>query len=127
MNPLQVTLAAVSLSLVIAFSDIPGKMTGVFDDSIVASRMVTTAGDLHSMSVMLDATYIMDRYLPAEAEFPGWLAETFKKNELKGLSVDYWGHPYLYTVSADRRRYQLRSTGPDGIAGTGDDMVKSGP
>lgn len=39
------------------------------------------------------------------------------------LLTDPWGNPYAYTLSADGQTYELRSLGPDGVAGTGDDIV----
>lgn len=108
-------------------TDLPEQTRKIFADSVEATQQVVTAGDLHSLSVMLDAGYLMDRRLPSEAEFDSWLAQTFKENNVKDLALDHWGNRYLYTVSENGRRYQLRSAGPDGVAGTGDDMVKSGP
>lgn len=108
-------------------TDLPEEMISIFDESLAATQLVITAGDLHSMSVMLDAKYIMDRRLPSEAEFESWLNTAFKENNVKDLAVDHWGNRYIYTCSKDKRSYRLRSAGPDGIPGSGDDMVKSGP
>lgn len=109
------------------YADVPGQMKKIFDESVMAAQQVCSAGDLHSMSVMLDAKYLMDRRLPPEQEFEAWLKETFKENNVKELALDQWGNPYIYTVSGQGRSYRLRSAGPDGIPETGDDMVKSGP
>lgn len=109
------------------YTDVPDKMKSIFNDSVEAAQQVCTAGDLHSMSVMLDATYIMDRELPSAIEFSIWLDDTFKENNVKSLSVDHWGNDYLYTVDKAQRNYQLRSAGPDGILNNDDDMVKTGP
>ena len=78
---------------------------------------MSTAGDMHSMSAMLDAAYIMDRRLPSEQGFESWLSTTFKENDIKDLALDYWGRPYIYRVLKKNRRYRLISTGPDGIEG----------
>jgi general secretion pathway protein G len=74
---------------------------------------------------MLDAKVLMDRHLVGEEEFAGWLKETFKENNVKDLAEDHWGRRYHYTVTG--RRYELRSFGPDGVAGSEDDMTVSGP
>ncbi len=108
-------------------TDLPQEMIKIFDDSVAATQQVCTAGDLHSMSVMLDAKYVMERRLPASAEFERWLRKTFKENDIKDLACDQWGNRYIYTVSASGKRYQIRSVGPDGEAGTEDDMSISGP
>jgi len=38
------------------------------------------------------------------------------------LLSDRWGHPYGYELSADGLSYRLFSLGPDGVAGTPDDI-----
>jgi len=38
------------------------------------------------------------------------------------LLTDTWGHPYGYELSADGLSYRLFSVGPDGVAGTPDDI-----
>jgi len=53
------------------------------DESVMSAQQVCTVGDMHTMSVMLDAHYIMDRYIPSEAKFGEWLDERFKENNLK--------------------------------------------
>ena len=127
MNNITVGMLLLIGSVAAVYSDLPEQMKKIFDDSVAAAQLVSTAGDLHSISVMLDAKYIMDRRLPSEKEFESWLADTFKENNIKGLAEDHWGNRYIYTVSEKERTYQLRSMGPDGIAGTGDDMTKSDP
>lgn len=106
--------------------DVPERFRAISSESVAAAQQVITAGDLRSMAVMLDATYLMDRRLPKEEEFADWLAETFKENNAKDLAEDHWGHRYCYTVTKGRR-YELRSVGPDGVADTEDDMSISGP
>jgi len=109
------------------YTDVPDKMKSMFDESVEAAQQVTTAGDLHSMSVMLDAAYIMERELPSKKEFTHWMEDTFKENNVKSLLEDHWGNKYVYTVDERQRNYQLRSAGPDGILNNDDDMVKTGP
>jgi len=107
--------------------DVPDQLLTVYDEAILAARQAVTAGDLHTMSVMLSAGYIMDRRLPSEAEFDAWLNKTLKENNIKDLAVDHWGHPYLYQRGETGRTYVLRSVGPDGIAETADDLSIHGP
>lgn len=109
------------------YADVPAKVKGMFADSVAAARQVSTAGDLHTMSVLLDAGWVMDRSLPREEEFSAWLNEHLKENNVKDIDVDHWGFPYIYTTLDNGRGYQLRSVGPDGEPGTEDDMVKTGP
>ncbi len=120
-------LIALIGSAVAVYVGLPEQMQALFDDSVEAAHQVGTAGDLRSISVMLDATYVLDRRLPSEQEFPAWLRETFKETNVKELAGDHWGNPYVYARSGNGRSYRLHSLGPDGIMGTGDDMVRSGP
>jgi hypothetical protein len=39
------------------------------------------------------------------------------------LQTDPWGNPYVYELSADGMSYEIKSLGPDGVAGTPDDIV----
>lgn len=120
-------LIALIGSAAAVYGGLPEQMRALFDDGLEAAQQVCTAGDLRSISVMLDATYVLDRRLPSEEEFPAWLRETFKETNVKELAADHWGNPYVYARSGNGRSYRLHSLGPDGIRGTGDDMVRSGP
>jgi general secretion pathway protein G len=127
MNNITIGILLLIGTVAAVTTDIPEQLKTVFEESVAAAQMVSTAGDMHSMSVMLDAKYIMDRRLPTEKDFDTWLAVTFKENNVKDLSVDHWGNKYVYRISNNRRSYSLMSCGPDGILGSADDMVKSGP
>ena len=43
----------------------------------------------------------------------------------KAISADPWGHPYIYECPGkhDEKSYDLMSAGPDGQAGTADDIA----
>ena len=125
-NALLGTLVLIS-STAAVYTDVPDKLKQVYNESILAAQQTCTAGDLHSISIMLDAKYIMDRRLPSKEQFPDWLNITFKENNIKALSCDHWGNPYIYAVSVRMKKYEIISTGPDGIPATDDDMKISGP
>ncbi len=127
MNNITLAILALISTSTAVYVDLPGQMKDVFTESIEAAQQVCTAGDLKSMSVMLDAGWVMDRRLPEEKDFKAWMAETFKENNVKELSEDHWGNAYVYAVSDDRRSYVIRSNGPDGEFDTEDDMAVSGP
>jgi general secretion pathway protein G len=127
MNNMTMALVALIGTAAAVSSDLPDQLRRIYDDSVEAAQLVATAGDLHSMSVMLDAGYIMNRRLPGEEEFSRWLTETFKENNVKELAVDHWGTPYRYTVLENGRGYRVRSAGVDTVFDTADDMVKTGP
>ena len=110
-----------------AYTVLPEQTKKIFGESIMLSQQIATAGDLRSMSVMLDAHYFTWGRYPAEDDFEDWLADTFKGSNLKDMAEDHWGNPYLYTVSKKGKAYLLRSVGPDSIADTDDDMTINGP
>jgi len=111
----------------LTFTDLPQQMQQIFDDCILAGQQIATAGDLRSMSTMLDVYYLKHGNYPAEDRFEQWLASTFKESQLKGLTHDHWGNPYVYTVSQRRKAFLLQSSGADGRIGTADDMHVTGP
>ena len=110
-----------------AFTDLPEQMKRVYGESILLGQQIATAGDLRSMSEMLDVHYITRGHYPAEDDFTKWIGDTFKGSNLKGLAEDHWGNVYVYTVSNKGKAYLLRSVGADSIANTDDDMTMSGP
>lgn len=121
------SLAFALTASLLAFTDLPQQMKQIFDDSILAGQQIATAGDLRSISTMLDAYYLKHGAYPAEDRFSQWLAATFKEGNLKDLAADHWGNPFVYTVPGNRKSYILQSGGADGIVGTSDDMKVTGP
>jgi general secretion pathway protein G len=127
MNPYGLLLTMVVGSGMAVSVGLPEQMMSVFDEAMLAARQTATAGDLRSVSMMLDADYVRGYGLPAEARFESWLAKNFKESSIKNLAVDHWDHPYVYRRADDGRSYVLRSVGPDGVAETADDMSIKGP
>lgn len=110
-----------------SFTELPEKVKEVIDESILAGQQIATAGDLRTMSNMLDAYYFKNGHYPRQDRFEKWLVKTFKESHLKDLSRDHWGNLYVYLAPADGKYYKLTSAGADGVAGTDDDMTMSGP
>ncbi len=98
-----------------------------FDDTVAASQSLATAADLRSISAMLDYEYMKRGRYPATDAFADWMKTAFKENPAGVLGNDHWGNPLVYRATADRKGYQLLSAGPDGFAGTSDDMIYTGP
>jgi general secretion pathway protein G len=98
-----------------------------FDDTVQLAETVTTVGDLRSISIMLDREFILRGSYPREDRFERWLEAHFKENNLKPLNVDQWGNPFVYETAGNRKAYTLLSAGPDGLQGTDDDMIITGP
>ena len=110
-----------------AYTDLPKQLEEIFTQTAAESQLVLTAGEMKSLSTLLDATYKMNRYLPSEDEFERWMNQSFKKKYATSLMDDHWGNPYIYKLTAKGRKYTLISTGPDGQPGTIDDLSISGP
>lgn len=98
-----------------------------FGNTVALAQQTATAGDLRMISDMLDYNYMRKGRYPRSDRFERWMAATFKQNHLKTLSSDHWGNALQYTVTSNRKSYQLISPGPDGLMGTHDDMVCTGP
>lgn len=116
----------VFIASLMAFTDTPQQIRAIIDESIRTGQQLATAGDLRSMSTMLDAYFLKHGRYPRADRFEDWLTANFKENQLKKLSIDHWGHPYRYVVR-DGKAYTLRSLGEDGMEGTADDMTVTGP
>lgn len=57
--------------------------------------------------------------LVSDPDIPGWKGP-YLKGELK---EDPWGNPYVYSLDSEgTAKYELNSSGPDGMAGTDDDI-----
>ena len=70
---------------------------------------------LDAMADQLDARLSRGERLPEG--FEGWL-----RRDYSGSEFDPWDN--LYYLSAGRRSYTVGSMGPDGVQGTGDDIVE---
>ena len=123
----QLAILLALLTGLVTFTDIPERIRDILNESIEAAQQIATAGDLRSMSNMLDYHYMKKGRYPREDRFEQWLTATFKENNIKELSLDHWGKPYVYRVGARQKSYLLISLGRDGIPDTDDDMKVSGP
>ncbi|MGI6656199.1 MAG: type II secretion system protein GspG [Desulfobulbus sp.] len=115
----------VLIGSLLAFTDAPERIRAVIDEAVRTGQQLATAGDLRSMSTMLDVSFFRHGRYPRSEHFERWLKDNFKENQLKALSVDHWGNPYRY--DSNGKAYSLRSLGEDGVEGTADDMVVTGP
>ncbi len=125
MGQLAVLLAL--LTAMAGFTDLPERIRDLVDESIRAAQQIATAGDLRSMSTMLDYHYMRKGKYPRRKDFDKWLAATFKENNLKEFNVDHWGNRYVYRTGDGQMTYVLISPGPDGKTETADDLRVSGP
>jgi general secretion pathway protein G len=125
MTPVQgLIAAAVSLGLIAGNRE---EIEKFFNDLVAETQKITTAGDLRTISNMLDYHYMRKGRYPSEEAFGGWLAETMKESPIREVSNDNWGNPFIYTTSHNNKRFVLRSAGKDGVAENEDDMTISGP
>lgn len=97
-------------------------MTGAAVSSALTEAGIKTAQ--HQMSELDDA--INAYYLVAEypRQLPRDLDALVAHGRLSELPKDPWGNDYIYSYpTRDEREYDLRSAGPDGKAGTDDDVL----
>ncbi len=120
----RLIMGGITLGLITGNSD---SIMQFYDETVAMARQVATAGDLRTISLMLDYEYLKKGRLPKGEKFNAWLARNFKENELKQIMVDHWGNPMAYRISRDQKSYLILSAGPDGILDTEDDIKRSGP
>ena len=114
----------ITLGLIVGNSE---NIMKFYDDTVVMSQQIATAGDLRSISIMLDYTYMKKNRLPQPDKFEIWMKRNFKESNLKDLMTDHWGNKLIYKSSKKDKTYVLISLGPDGILDTKDDMRRTGP
>ncbi|NDY73620.1 general secretion pathway protein GspG [Desulfobacter hydrogenophilus] len=120
----QLIMGGVALGIIVGNSE---SILQYYDDTVAMARQVATAGDLRSISLMLDYEFMKRGRLPKKERFGRWLGKNFKENELKAVMVDHWGNDMVYLLSRDGKTYTLQSPGPDGLMDTEDDMTRTGP
>ena len=115
---------AMAAGLVVGNAD---KIEEFYNELIATTQKVTTAGDMRSITMMLDYQYVKKGRYPRTDRFPQWMEENFKENQLRSLIQDNWGNELIYEASVDRKKFVLISKGSDGIRDTEDDMKITGP
>ncbi len=120
----RLIMGGITLGLIAGNSD---SIMQFYDETTAMARQVATAGDMRTISLMLDYEYLKKGRLPTEKRFERWLEQNFKENEQKAVMVDHWGNDMVYLLSRDGKAYTLQSPGPDGLIGTEDDMTRTGP
>lgn len=103
------------------------EITRFYDETVAQTQHLATAADLRSIGNMLDYEFMKRGRYPRNRDFKKWLVRTFKENPAGKLGRDHWGHQLIYKVDNSRKRFSLVSTGPDGLAGTVDDLLVTGP
>lgn len=126
MGNVSLIAAALAASLLIS-ANVPKEVLQLYDDTILAGQQLATAGDLRSMTQMLEIHYLKHGRYPKTEAFDAWLEATFGESHLKPLRQDHWGNDYHYLCHPGRKACELRSLGPDGIADTADDMLVRRP
>jgi general secretion pathway protein G len=98
-----------------------------YDETVSYTRQLATAGDLRTITNMLDYRYMKRGRYPKTKHFKRWMEETFKENPQKEFTVDHWGNPLIYRATSNQKGFVLVSSGPDGVLGTLDDLKYTGP
>ena len=124
----NITMAILGLAgAMLLFTDAPERVKQLYDEAVLTGQQLATAGDMRSMSNMLDYHYLKNGRCPKPERFDQWLAVTFKSSVDRDLAIDHWGTPFFYDTDDDLNRYSLISAGPDRTLGTADDMRIDGP
>ena len=94
------------------------------------AKVTAAASDISNVEMALDAFEVDNGYYPKTgglndlinppANATGWKGPYLKK----GVPPDPWGNPYIYEYPGKHtpNGYDLMSAGPDGRAGTDDDL-----
>lgn len=83
-----------------------------------ATRAISSIAEIISMEK------VMDMYHLDHDKYPASIGELISGGYITSKAFqDAWGRDYAYTLSPDGQSYHLVSPGPDGITGTGDDLV----
>jgi general secretion pathway protein G len=115
---------AIALSLIAGNQE---QIIAFFDNVVLETQKITTAGDIRSICQMLDINFIRKGRYPSEEEFPQWVEQNFKENNIRDNVVDNFGFPFVYTTGPEKKSFKLVSIGPDGLIDTEDDFIISGP
>ncbi|MBW1741273.1 MAG: type II secretion system protein GspG [Deltaproteobacteria bacterium] len=121
---IKLLAAGITLGIIAGNSD---EIIKFFNDTETVAQQIATAGDMRSISTMLDYEFIRRGRYPRTEHFERWMGEKFKENDLKPLTQDHWGYELVYRATKDQKKYTLISLGPDGIEGTEDDIRITGP
>ena len=103
------------------------EFTKIYDETTAHARHLATTADLRTIGAMLDYQLMRTGRYPDRARFAQWMQVTFKESPNKPLGLDHWGNALVYATDAERKTYELRSSGPDGALLTPDDLNISGP
>ncbi len=120
----KLLISAVTLGVIAGNADEAQKL---FDDAVVFTQQVATAGDMRTIGYMLDYALLKTGRYPKSDAFDEWLRLNLRETTGRNLLLDHWGRPYVYETSPDRKRFVLLSIGADGVNGTADDLRYSGP
>ncbi len=98
-----------------------------FNDTVAVTQQISTAGDMRSISIMLDYEFMRRGRYPKTGYFKKWMERNFKENNSKPITTDHWKNKLIYRSGKDQKSCILISCGADGIKGTKDDLKITGP
>ena len=120
----RLLIAGIALGAIAGNAD---EIKDFFNDTVAITQQIATAGDMRSISIMLDYKFLRQGRYPKTEHFARWMGKNFKENELKPLTTDHWGNEFIYMAAENQKKCTLISCGPDGIEGTEDDIKITGP
>ena len=111
---LAIILVPVALGMVLAAAGLAG----------LAAALASAAGP--ELETQLETAFVSinaEEYHGTKGVYPATLGEaTSKLDPNSPLLKDHWGNAYEYEVAPDGSKFWLFSSGPDGLAGTSDDV-----
>ena len=119
----KLLIAGIALGAIAGNSD---EIEKFFDDTVAVTQQITTAGDMRTISMMLEYEFIRTGRYPKTEYFKAWMEKNFMENNLKPLTTDHWKRELIYISGRDQKTYTLVSCGPDGIEKTEDDLRITG-
>jgi general secretion pathway protein G len=120
----RLIVGGVALGVIAGNSD---EIKRFYEETVSYVQQLATAGDLRSISNMLDYELMKRGRYPKTEVFKTWMERTFKENPQKDITVDHWGNPLIYRSTNKQKGFVLTSAGPDGITDTSDDLKYTGP
>jgi general secretion pathway protein G len=103
------------------------EITRFYDETVAHAQHLATSADLRSIGNMLDYEFLKRGRYPRSRNFEKWLKRMFKESPSGKLGHDHWGHVLIYRADPAGKGFSLVSKGPDGLAGTADDLRITGP
>jgi general secretion pathway protein G len=120
----RLIVSGIALGVIVGNAD---EIQEFYEETVSYAQQLATAGDLRSISNMLDYEFMKRGRYPKTEAFKTWMAKNFKENPQRDIAADHWGNTLVYTAVDNQKGFILISAGPDGLIDTSDDLRYTGP